>query len=89
MQVRKKRAEFPSLGTILSRRYIARKIPSDRTYQAKVVSVNHDTGRVAVELDGKIFASLSGAAKSITGYPVDGWIFWGLEPQRKGYRRGQ
>ena len=35
-----------------------------------------------VELDGKTYRSPSGAARSICGYPVDGWHFWKYRDER-------
>ena len=29
-----------------------------------------------VSMDGKFFKTLSGAAKSIAGHPMNGWAFW-------------
>ena len=87
MPVRKQRTKFPEPGTILRRRYRTRKKLDDRTYEAMVVSVDRGTGWVAVELEGKTYKSLSAAARSITGYQVDGWIFWGLESPRERYTR--
>ena len=37
-----------------------------------------------VKLKGKIYNSPSGAAKSITGYPVDGWHFWKYKDSKTG-----
>jgi len=41
-----------------------------KRYEAKLISLKQ------VELGGKLYRSPSGAAKSVCGYPVDGWHFW-------------
>jgi len=73
MPNRKHRTEFPNPGTILTRSF------RGKIFQATVVSINQDIGTVAVDLDGKSYGTLSAAAKSITKYPVNGWMFWGLD----------
>ena len=48
---------------------------------AKVVSVDRKAEKVTVQIGGKVYSSLSTAAKSITKKPVDGWTYWGLKKQ--------
>ncbi len=85
MPTPKTRIDFPELGSVLRRRYRRRKFVDDQIYEAKVVAVDRKKGWVSVALGGVIYKSLSAAARSITGYQVDGWIFWGLEPARPSY----
>lgn len=49
---------------------------------AEVVSVNVESGNITVRYDGKNYGSLSAAAKSASGFESNGWIFWGLKPQK-------
>ncbi len=79
MPTHKKRteSEFPKTGATLTGR------SRGRTYTAKVVSVDFKTGFVKVELEGKLYKSLSAAARSITGNEESGWVFWGLDAPRK------
>ena len=87
MPVRKPRTKFPEPGTILRWRYRTGMNPGDRTYEAKVVSVDRRTRWVAVELEGKTYKSLSVAARSIARYQLAGGIFRGLESSRERYTR--
>ena len=49
---------------------------------AELVANSHGQEHVArlrggeVELDGKVYPSLSGAAVAVTGKPTNGWSFW-------------
>ena len=43
-----------------------------------MIVVSTDKG-VGFKVGGKVYASPSGAAKSITGGEVNGWRFWGIE----------
>lgn len=66
----KKKRKAPQVGTTFSKTYKGRK------YSLKVVRTGDG---VRYELGGKVFSSLSGAAKSITLSEVNGWVFWGME----------
>ena len=72
MPVRKKRTVFPEIGAKLVGR------SSGRTREATVVEVRPDVGRVAVEMGGRRYNSLSAAAKEVVGHETNGWKFWGL-----------
>lgn len=48
------------------------------TYKGKLYSGKVESGELRI--NGKKFDSLSGAAVSITGSPVNGWRFWECKP---------
>ena len=48
---------------------------------AEVLSVDKKNNRIAVRVDDHVYDTLSAAAKSITGYPINGWVYWGLKSQ--------
>lgn len=57
-------------GTVLH--HVGRGIaPNSRDVTATVV-------RGGIELRGKVYPTPSGAARAVTGSPVDGWAFWKL-----------
>ena len=39
-------------------------------------------------MDGKEYASLSGAAKAVAGTSQNGWMYWGLKKQTSKGRQG-
>jgi hypothetical protein len=47
-----------------------------KTYKLTVIKTD---GRIAYELGGAVFSSLSAAAKSITKTEVNGWKFWKID----------
>ncbi len=47
----------------------------------EVISVDQATGMVGVRIGEATYPSLSAAATDITGFPTNGWIFWGLKKQ--------
>ena len=49
---------------------------------AEVVSVDPETGKVVVKVGGTTYSSLSAAGQAISGYPTNGWVFWGLKSSR-------
>jgi len=48
-------------------------------YEAPVVSAPELKGGKGVRLGNKVYGSLSGAARAITGNMVNGWKFWQIE----------
>ena len=74
MPARKKRNEFPQIGSKL----IHRSRGKGPTAEAIVVEVREDIGQFAVEMNGKRYESLSAAARALVGHQVNGWKFWGL-----------
>lgn len=73
MPVKKKRSVFPEVGAKLVGR------SGGRTHEATVVEVRPDVGRVAVEMGGRRYNSLSAAARAVQGHEINGWRFWGLD----------
>ena len=65
--------ELPPTGTTLTGRF------KGQTYSATIVEAEDSPTGKAVEYDGKRYASLSAAAKAITGNSVNGWRFWKVE----------
>jgi hypothetical protein len=51
------------------------KVFKGESYTVKVVPA--DSG-VAYSTGGKIFNTPTAAAKSITKYEINGWVFWGI-----------
>ena len=72
-----KEKTWPKPGDRLTHRFRKRQ----GQVEAEVVSVNRDTGRVAVKVGDTIYRSLSSAAAAIAGSATNGWIFWGLKKQ--------
>ena len=54
---------------------------------AKVLSVNRENGKIAVQIEDEVYASLSAAAKSISGYNSNGWLYWGLKTRVPSYSK--
>ena len=48
---------------------------------AEVLSVNRDNANVSVKIGGKVYTSLSAAAKFVSGCETNGWIYWRLKTQ--------
>jgi len=68
--------DLPPAGTRLSGRY------RGQEFIAEVVTAEGGEGARALEFQGSQYASLSAAAKAITGSSVNGWRFWKVvEPQ--------
>lgn len=61
---------LPAVGTQLTHRY------KGRTFVANIVADAASREGRAVAFDGKRYATLTAAARSITGYAVNGWVFW-------------
>lgn len=73
MPQRKQRKQLPRVGEELvgtSHR---------KQYRATVTFVDAEKGKVAVSIGRREFASLSAAAKAITGHDANGWVFWGVD----------
>ena len=64
-------ARLPAVGTVISRRW------RDRDLR---LLVRQDGG---FELDGKVYGSLSEAARGATGSKWSGWLFWGLRQRSR------
>ena len=52
-----------------------------KTYKEKnfILKVIDDQGSILFKLQGKVFKTPTAAAKSITRYEVNGWVFWGID----------
>ena len=75
---------IPAVGEVLTHKFRKR---AGRV-RAKVIGVDETTGRVAVRVKGKDYASLSAAATAIAGTNQNGWVYWGLKKQTPHRRRG-
>jgi hypothetical protein len=62
---------LPAAGTVITRRW------RDRNLR---LLVRQDGG---FELDGKVYGSLSEAARAATGSRWNGWLFWRVTPRRR------
>jgi len=62
--------DLPPAGTRLSGRY------RGQEFIAEVVTAEGDEGARVLEFQGARYASLSAAAKAISGNSVNGWRFW-------------
>lgn len=75
---------MPEVGEALVHRFRRR----DGEVRAEVVYVGREHRIVRVRMDGKEYASLSGAAKAVAGTSQNGWIYWGLKNQAAKGRDG-
>ena len=64
-------ARLPAVGSVISRRWHDRELR---------LLVRHDGG---FELDGKVYGSLSEAARGATGSRWNGWLFWNVTPRKR------
>jgi hypothetical protein len=62
--------QLPPMGTTLTGRC------RGRPHTAVIVEVKDRPGGRAVKYGDQLFASLSAAAKAVTGHPTNGWLFW-------------
>lgn len=72
--MRKKRRlynhELPPIGTKIVCRF------KEKEYDALIVASSDSSLGKAIEFDGKLYFSLSSAARAITGFPTNGWRYW-------------
>lgn len=73
MPTRKIRTILPKEGKKLVARH------KGIVVEATIVKVRSEVGRVAVEIAGVTYPTLSAAAKAVTGKETNGWVFWGLD----------
>jgi hypothetical protein len=73
MPQRKTRKQLPRVGTVLVGK------SHGKQHRATVISADEPSGRVMVIVGRRQFASLSAAAKAVTGHDVNGWVFWGVD----------
>jgi len=68
---RKKMArQVPPVGTTLAATY------KGEPHTATVVEAKDRPSARAVKYGDQLFASLSAAAKAVTGHSTNGWLFW-------------
>jgi hypothetical protein len=67
----RKQHKLPKLGATFERKW------HDKLYRLKVIA--QKDGKIAFEVAGDVFATPSGAAKSITKQEVNGWAFWRID----------
>jgi hypothetical protein len=62
--------QLPPVGITLTATY------RGRTYTAVIVEAKDRPTERAVKYGDQLFASLSAAAKAVTGHSANGWVFW-------------
>jgi hypothetical protein len=62
--------ELPPVGTTLTARH------KGEPHTAVVVEAKDRPAGRAVQYGDQLFASLSAAAKAVTGHSANGWLFW-------------
>ena len=67
--------KWPDVGDNLTHRF--RKKSGEVV--AEVVSVDRGKGVVSVRIGKKTYPSLSSAARAVSGFRSNGWIYWGLK----------
>ncbi len=67
---KRRQHKLPKIGTTFDRKW------RDRPYRMRVVGKD---GKAAFEVEGRVFATPSAAAKSITKQEVNGWRFWHID----------
>jgi len=68
---RKKTArQLPPVGTALKARH------KGQPHTAVIVEAKDRPAGRAVKYGDQVFASLSAAAKAVTGHSTNGWVFW-------------
>jgi hypothetical protein len=70
-RLRKKIArQLPPVGTTLTARH------KGQPHTAVIVEAEDRPAGRAVQYGVRLFASLSAAAKAVTGHSTNGWVFW-------------
>ncbi len=62
--------QLPPVGTIFTARH------RGQPHTAVIVEAKGRPAGRAVKYGDQLFASLSGAAKAVTGHSINGWVFW-------------
>jgi len=62
--------QLPPIGTKLKGKFMG------RAYLAEVVEAPHLKEGKGISYEGKLFSSMTAAAKEITKQSVNGWRFW-------------
>jgi hypothetical protein len=69
-QRKKVARQLPPVGTTLTARH------KGQPHTAVIVEAKDRPAGRAVEYGDQLFASLSAAAKAVTGHSTNGWVFW-------------
>jgi len=69
-QRKKVARQLPPVGTTLAATY------RGQTHTAVMVEAKDRPAGRAVKYGDQLFASLSAAAKAVTGHSANGWLFW-------------
>jgi len=62
--------QLPPVGTTLTGK------SKGQAHTAVIVEAKDRPAGRAVKYGDQLFASLSAAAKAVTGHPTNGWLFW-------------
>jgi len=62
--------QLPPVGTTLAATY------RGQTHTAAIVEAKDRPAGRAVKYGDQVFASLSAAAKAVSGHSTNGWVFW-------------
>ena len=66
---------WPKPGETLIHHFRSR----SKVVEGEVVEVDKNTGKITIRVGRKVYSSLSAAAADLSGYPANGWVFWGLK----------
>jgi hypothetical protein len=69
-QHKKIAGQLPPVGTTLTATY------RGQSHTAVIVEAKDRPAGRAVKYGDQLFASLSAAAKAVTGHSANGWVFW-------------
>lgn len=70
-RVRKKiERELPPIGTVLHGKF------KGEPYEAKIEKDDSSRNGRSIKFEGKLYPSMTAAAKAITKQPTNGWRFW-------------
>lgn len=78
------RKAFPERGQWLQHKFRR----GGEIVYAQVVHADPSSNEVHLRVNGTTYTSLSQAAKAVSGYTTNGWVFWGLKaqiPPQKGH----
>ncbi len=67
---KKIKRELPAAGTIMKSKY------KGVEYKARVIKDKNSSLGRAIKFNGKLYPSMTAAAKSVTKGSINGWTFW-------------
>lgn len=73
MPKHKVRSKFPGIGDVLKHKY------KGKVYTAEITAVDPKSSKIELIVNRRSYGSLSAAAKGITGFSHNGWLFWRLD----------